>query len=586
MNPPDDKTRQDAQLRAGAERQLTGSPRPAPDGTASDLLYELQVHQVELEMQNETLRQAQMALEESRDRYLDLYEFAPVGYFTLDISCMIAQVNLTGATLLGEERKALLLRRFTALVISEEQDRWMMNFMAVKQRGVQVKLELSLRRGDGTVFSAQLDCAPSAGGVRVILSDISARKQAEAELERYRHRLEEQVAERTVELVKARNAAEAANIAKSAFLANMSHEIRTPMNAIMGMANLLRRGGVTPSQADRLDKIGTASEHLLGIIDDILDLSKIEAGKFVIEEGPVVVDSLLTNVSVILSERAEAKGIRLVVEGGTFPPYLLGDPIRLRQALLNYAINAIKFSETGVVTLRVLVQEECAASALLRFEVQDSGIGIQAEVLRRLFGAFEQADNSITRQYGGTGLGLAITRRLAELMGGEAGVESTPGVGSTFWFSARLNKGGELAAPPAARPVNAEAEIRRRYAGCRILVVDDEPLNREIAQMLLEGADLLVDTADDGAAAVQMASEVAYAAIFMDMQMPHLDGLEATRQLRETLACRATPIIAMTANVFPEDKVRCRAAGMDDFLAKPFDPPALFGVLLKWLDQR
>ncbi|MCX7161511.1 MAG: response regulator [Rhodocyclales bacterium] len=356
------------------------------------------------------------------------------------------------------------------------------------------------------------------------------------------------------------------------------------MNGIIGMANILRREGVTSKQEQRLDTIDASAQHLLSVINNVLDLSKIEAGKFTLEEAPVVVSSLLANVSSILSERVKAKGIHLLIETGHLPHNLVGDPTRLQQALLNYATNAVKFTEQGTVTLRTLKQEETADSVLVRFEVRDTGIGIEPDAMSRLFSTFEQADNSMTRKYGGTGLGLAITRRLAELMGGESGADSKPGVGSTFWFTVKLKKGDEKAAS-AATEVDAEAEIRRRYAGQRILVVDDEPINREVALMQLEAVDLVADTAEDGAEAVAMARKNSYTVIFMDMQMPKLNGLEATRQIRELPGYRQTPIIAMTANAFAEDKARCIDAGMNEFLIKPFNPDELFATLLRSLNQ-
>jgi PAS domain S-box-containing protein len=389
-----------------------------------------------------------------------------------------------------------------------------------------------------------------------------------------------------VALAAAKEAAEAANVAKSAFLANMSHEIRTPMNGILGMASLMRRGGVTAQQKEQLDKIDTAADHLLGIINDILDLSKIEAGKFVLEETPVMITSLVGNVRSILSERAREKGLSLRLECEALPHTLVGDPTRLQQALLNYATNAIKFSEQGTVTIRTGIVEDAANSMLLRFEVADTGIGIPPDALSRLFTAFEQADNSTTRRYGGTGLGLAITRHLAHLMGGEVGAESTQGDGSTFWFTARLRKRtGEEQSELQVPGADAEQAIQQRFPGRRILVVDDEPVNREVAKMLIEDSGLIVDTAENGEQAVALARANAYAGILMDMQMPKLDGLSATRQIRELAGYGEVPIIAMTANAFAEDKARCIEAGMDDFLAKPFDPDTLFAILLRWLSR-
>ncbi|MEI7429823.1 MAG: response regulator [Betaproteobacteria bacterium] len=397
--------------------------------------------------------------------------------------------------------------------------------------------------------------------------------------------LEEVVNTRTLALSEARDAAESASRAKSSFLANMSHEIRTPMNGILGMANLIRREGVTPVQAERLDKIDKAAQHLLSIINDILDISKIEAGKLTLEETPLNVGSLLANVCSMLSHQVRTKNVPLVIENAELPQLLLGDTARIQQAVLNYVSNAIRFTETGSISLRTIAQEENDTSLLIRFEVQDTGIGILPETVDRLFTAFEQADNSTTRKYGGTGLGLVITRRLAELMGGEAGVNSTLGVGSTFWFTARLKKCVNESVPLPASNACDEHEIRQCFAGCRVLVVDDDPMNREIAQMLLESVGLVVDVAEDGGIATVMAKMTAYEAILMDMQMPNVSGIEATRQIREIPGRRTTPIIAMTANAFVEDKTSCIKAGMNDFIGKPFSPDKLFAALLRALTQ-
>ncbi|MFT3850672.1 MAG: transporter substrate-binding domain-containing protein [Propionivibrio sp.] len=391
-------------------------------------------------------------------------------------------------------------------------------------------------------------------------------------------------------LVTARDVAEAANRAKSSFLANMSHEIRTPLNGITGMVHILRRNGVTPAQAERLDKIDTSVSHLLQIINDILDISKIEAGKFALNEAPLSITDLLDNVVAIVADRAQTKGIELRVEPGSYPARLRGDPTRLQQAMLNYAMNAIKFTDHGSVTARAVVVEEDPRTILLRFEVRDTGIGIPANIVPRLFSAFVQADDSTTRKYGGTGLGLIITRRLAEMMGGEVGVDSQPGLGSTFWFTARLGRLDEERTIPASAAttpgIAADKVIRERHANRRVLIVDDDPTNMEIALFLVEDCGLAVETADDGEQAVAMARWTDYALIVMDMQMPKMDGLAATRLIRNIAAHRRTPILAMTANAFAEDRERCLAAGMDDFIAKPFEPNTLFSTLLKWLDMR
>jgi two-component system, sensor histidine kinase and response regulator len=416
--------------------------------------------------------------------------------------------------------------------------------------------------------------------------DITEKRLSEVLLRGHQAELEREVAERTAQLAEAKELAEQASYAKSAFLANMSHEIRTPLNAITGMAHLIRRGGLSSQQADRLDKLEGATSHLLAIINDILDLSKIEAGKFHLDEAPLNVNDLLESAASMLRERAVEKGLAFRVEVDTGIGPVLGDATRLSQALLNYVGNAIKFTEAGEVTVRVRRLEESEPGILIRFEVEDTGVGIQPEALSRLFTAFEQADKSTTRQYGGTGLGLAITRKLALMMGGDAGVNSEPGRGSTFWFSARLRPAGAGAVQVVSRPLGAaESQLLKFCTGCRVLLVEDEPINREIALSVLDDVGQLVDVAEDGLAAIEMVEQTDYDLVLMDMQMPRLDGLEATRCIRAMPDRERLPIIAMTANAFVEDRASCLAAGMSDFIAKPFEPDELFSKLLAWLPR-
>jgi PAS domain S-box-containing protein len=381
--------------------------------------------------------------------------------------------------------------------------------------------------------------------------------------------------------------AEEANVAKSVFVANMSHEIRTPLNAIIGMTHLLRRSGVTEQQAEQLEKIGSAGQHLLEIVNAILDLSKIEAGKLILEETEVDVVALVRSAASMLSDLASAKGLQLAVHTAPIADRLLGDPTRLQQALLNYGNNAVKFTETGTVTLRTRLVEELADRVLIRFEVEDTGIGVSAEQAAKLFSVFEQADSSTTRKYGGTGLGLAITKKLAELMGGEAGVSSTVGRGSTFWFSARLRKSTTSDPTSATGRTEGGAEqiLRRDFGHARLLLAEDDPINREVAIELLRDVGWDIDVAEDGLAAVELARTQSYDMVLMDMQMPRMDGLEATRRIRQLPDGSRLPIIAMTANAFAEDKALCLAAGMNDFISKPVDPEALFSTILKWLGR-
>lgn len=383
------------------------------------------------------------------------------------------------------------------------------------------------------------------------------------------------------------DSAEAANRAKSQFLANMSHEIRTPLTAILGFTeNLLEPQVPEVERTAALQTILRNGHHLLQLINDILDLSKIEADRMTLEQKDFSLSQTIDSVISMQGSGVTVKGLSLSREiDPTLPDVLRGDALRVKQILINFTGNAIKFSERGKITVRAKALEKESTSVLLRIEVTDQGIGISPEDQKRLFHAFTQVDESMTRKSGGTGLGLIISKRMALLMGGDAGVESEVGVGSTFWFTARLaTKGGPAVEAEHAMISSDATTLKERYFAHRILVVDDEPINREVVQIQLDALDLIVDTAEDGAEAVAKASAGLYAAIFMDMQMPKLNGLDATRQIRQIPEYKHVPIIAMTANVFDEDKAQCLAAGMDGFLSKPFTPNELFGTLLRSLE--
>jgi len=548
----------------------------------------------------ETWERTQQALESER-RFAVMLRNSPVGIALGRVSDQRnVDVNDAWARQLGYSPAELLGRNSLELDLWVDRDERTAVWAALTAGRSIRNLETRWRTRSGALIDVLFNGDPiELGGQPHILTsaiDISEQKRARRALQDQHAELERLVEKRTTELTAvnralraARDLAEAAARAKGAFLANVSHEIRTPLNAIFGSAHLMRRSGVTPEQAAHVDTIMDSSAHLMAIIDDVLDLSKIEAGKLVLEEATLQVDALPRRVAEMLSQRAAEKGLRWLVDVEPMPGPLLGDETRLTQALLNYAANAIKFTERGTITLRLRKVEDSADDVLVRFEVEDTGIGIAPDAQARLFDAFEQADSSTTRRYGGTGLGLAITRQLAMLAGGEVGVRSVPGAGSVFWFTARLRKGKEqpASAGAGAQPLpDAERRLARDCAGLRVLLAEDEPVNRMVALALLKDSGLIVDTAENGAQAVQFASDTPYALILMDVQMPELDGLEATRLIRRTRYHAATPILAMTANAFDEDRQRCLDAGMTGFLAKPFQPEALYTLLWQHLSAR
>jgi len=522
------------------------------------------------------------------ERFLDsIVENIPDMIFVKDAASLrFVRVNRAGEQLLGYAREELIGHNVHDLFPKHEAD-----FFALKDRTVlesrqMVDIpeeEVLTRHGMRLVHTMKIPILDERGEPAFLLGisrDITEQKQADDELRRHREHLEDMIHERTAELRVAKEAADAASQAKSDFLANMSHEIRTPMNAILGMAYLALQSGLNPEQVNYVQKVHSAAESLLGIINDILDFSKIEAGKLDIESIPFNLGDVMDGLANLVGMSAEQKGLELIfAEPPHLPSALVGDPSRLRQVLLNLGYNAVKFTERGEVVVAIVIVERTPAAITLRFEVRDTGIGMEAAEQRRLFQPFSQADASTSRRYGGTGLGLAISCQLVRLMGGEIGVDSTPGTGSTFHFALRFALQSDAHEQPPL-PVDPDA-------GNRILIVDDNASAREILAAMSAALGLRADTASDGeeallAVARADAGDAPYRAVLLDWKMPGLDGVECARRLaqREDFRHPTPAVLMLTA--FSRDTVRRRLAecgvSVGALLIKPVTPSTLFDV--------
>lgn len=521
-------------------------------------------------------KRAEEALHHSEEKYRSIVEGALEGIFRASIEGRVLSVNPAGARMLGYGSADDLLDNVTDLahqVYARPKDRELI-VSALLEHGAVSNQELELRRADGQTLwasvSARLvrDEARRPLFIETFASDVTARKLAEAELQRNHERLEELVTERTAELTQAKELADVANRAKSAFLANMSHELRTPLNAVLGFAQILKQDrGLTERQLLGLNTIQKSGEHLSALIDDVLDLAKVEAGKIELLLEPVDLREFLDLIAQIIRIRAQDKALRFVVDlPGDLPRTASFDAKRLRQVLLNLLNNAVKCTDDGHVTLRARVTRRGDARACLRFEVEDSGVGIAPELLESIFLRFEQAGEAARRAHG-TGLGLAISRQLVRLMGGDIHVDSRLGQGSRFWFELELPVAQALAGTEAPK------QIITGYFGprCKVLVVDDDAGNRATIAELLRPLGFDVVEADNGQTGLERAQAVTPDLVLMDCQMPVMGGREATRSLRQLPDCSEVPIIVVSANASNVERQDILAGGASAYLPKPVD---------------
>jgi len=524
---------------------------------------------------------------ESRRVYESLFEDAPIAYHEINCRGIICRVNRAECRLLGLPTVEMLGRPVWEFVAPEEREasRAAVHRKLAGQQPLVPFLRV-YRRRDGRNVVVEIhenlirDVRGNIVGIRTALLDVTERQQAREQLEAQARELEHANRELRAALSLARQATEL----KSRFLANVSHEIRTPMHGILGMTELLLATPLDEQQRTYARAVMESGEALLELINDLLDISKIEAGRMHLEHSPFDPGALARSVADLLRVRATAKGLELNCWlDPKLPPRLLGDAGRLRQVLLNLVGNAVKFTERGQVRLRALVQAESPDKTTLHFSVEDTGIGIDPEQQTLLFESFVQGDGSSSRKYGGTGLGLTISKQLVEMMGGRIGVDSQPGRGSTFWFTVELDKAPAEAAEPEpdrTRTANLPEPAQR----CRILLAEDNAINQKIALKILSQAGFQVEAVNNGAEAVQALQKSSYDLVLMDVQMPGMDGLEATERIRRLEAGRRrTPIIALTANAMAGDRERCLAAGMDDYLSKPVRREELWEAVRRWV---
>jgi PAS domain S-box-containing protein len=556
-----------------------------------------------------TIRRLSQNLEKSEAQLLKTIDTALDAVVTTDAAGMITAWNAQAKTIFGWSEQEALGRPLDSLIIPaggrDGYRRELAHFLESREtQFLNQRIERTAVRKEGGEFPVEWSMSPIWINNECVFSsyirDITERKQAEDAQSSYRIQLEHEVSMRTEALKALREAkelAESASRAKSDFLAHMSHEIRTPMNGILGITELLQQTELSEKQHHFVDIVYRSGATLLKLINDVLDFSKVEAGKIELECIRLDLPKTVSEVTDLFSEQVQRKGITLTyVLAESVPSVLQGDPVRLQQVLMNLVSNAVKFTQCGSITLTVTVAEDSASHALVRFEVQDTGIGVEPAVQAKIFEAFSQADGSTSRNNGGTGLGLSIVKHLVQLMGGTVGVRSEPGQGATFWCTARLEKvsgntrEGRKRFPSKRDDVRPNGVLQLRepkITGTRILLAEDNPVNREVAVCMLEQLGCQVVAVEHGRDAVAKTECAQFDLVLMDCQMPEMDGFSASKAIRdgEQRTGRHVPIVALTAHAMGGDRELCLAAGMDDYMTKPFTQGELGNMIQRWVQR-
>ncbi|HYD19408.1 MAG TPA: ATP-binding protein [Patescibacteria group bacterium] len=569
---PRSETVKIAKLRRAAEELLKTSRQDVaalPVGDVQELIHELQVYQIELEMQNEALRQAQDELEQSNKRYRELYDHAPMGYLSIDRNGVVLEANIMAGFLLGEERERLIGRRFAEYLAPETWDDFDKHKAAVFRSGARQICQLRTANDDATALQVSSQTDRDARVCRITLADVTLMKRLEQRL------------------TAAHNVALSANRAKTQFLATMSHEIRTPLNSVVGISDLLSRSALDEKQAQFVATLKSSAGALLSLVNEILDFSRVESGTLELEYRPLDLRAVVTEAVGIACVAPDHSRSAIEIEyDPSLPEIFLGDAYRLRQILLNLVSNAVKFAAGGAIVVRATGAPIGGKRYNLELSVIDTGIGISQAKRERIFEAFTQGDPSTARKFGGAGLGLAICRRLVEAMGGEIGVTSELGEGSVFFVNIPLDS---CASRPELRPVNVnQCLLNDGGERHRLLLVEDNPANILVATAYFDEFGFDYDVCQSGREAILQLERKEYSLVLLDVQMPEMDGYETAQRIRaaeERRKARRVPIIAMTAHVLPEDRERCADAGMDAHVSKPFDPAELQLKLAEQLDR-